>query len=78
MKSFIEARGEHKPSLMLQAATPEGESGAVKKPRVLPHIYKCADCGLERKVADHAHAPKVCSYCGSVNVGFDRTEVNDK
>lgn len=58
---------------MLQACTPEGESGAVKK-LVRVHIYKCADCATERKVLDHAEAPMFCSWCGGLNVGFMRSE----
>jgi ribosomal protein S27E len=63
---------------MLQACTPNGESGAVKKPRPPVHIYKCADCATERKVLDHAEAPMFCSWCGGLNVGFLRTDNGDK
>ena len=75
MKNIVEARGEHKPprSIMLQAATSDGESGAVRKPRPPVHIYKCADCQTERKVLEHDYAPSFCSYCGSLRIGFDRT-----
>jgi ribosomal protein S27E len=59
---------------MLTAVTEKGESGKVKKPRAPVHIYKCVDCNTERKVLDHAHAPQLCSWCGGVNVGFDRSE----
>lgn len=76
MKNYIEARGEHKPprSSLLTAVTDDGESGPVKKPVKPVHIYKCSECGTERKVFDHSEAPAFCSYCGSIVVGFDRTE----
>jgi rubrerythrin len=74
MKNFIEARGEHKPSQLLQAVTPEGESEGVKKMRTLPHIYKCRSCGTERRVEDRAYAPKTCSYCGEKKIDYIRTE----
>jgi Zn finger protein HypA/HybF involved in hydrogenase expression len=63
-----------KTSLILQAATPAGESGAGRKSRTFPYVYKCRDCDTERKVADHDHAPKYCSYCGSKNVSFEGNE----
>lgn len=59
---------------MLQAVTDKGESGVVKKPKQPVHIYKCLDCSHERKAFDLWSPPQFCAYCGSINIGFDRSE----
>jgi ribosomal protein S27E len=59
---------------MLTAVTEDGESGAVKKPRKPVLVYKCADCATERKVIDASQTPFFCVWCGSINIGYDRSE----